>query len=120
MKKLGTKVLSVILVFSLIFGSAASVCSVAAADIGNTLENAGLAVVEVIFTTLVGAINAIVPDSKNFVKVKDRVVENFYEGTGEWKDEAAPNAQWKLGHSNASFVSQSEGTRDAFEWPSFH
>ncbi len=104
MKKITSKIVSILLVFSLLFGSASTMGTAAAADIGKTLENVGLGIVEVIFTTLVGAINAIVPDSKNFVKVKDRVVENFYEGTEDWADEAAPNAQWKLGHAKASLI----------------
>ena len=114
MKKISKKIVSILLVFSLLFGSAASTGTAAAADIGKTLENVGLGIIEVIFTTLVGAINAVVPDSKNFVKVKDRVVENFYEGTGEWKDEVAPNAQWKLGHANASLVPSDWETKDYY------
>ncbi len=104
MKKFGSKIVSILLVFSLLFGSAASMGTAAAADIGKTLENVGLGIVEVIFTTLVGAINAVVPDSKDFVKVKDRVVENFYEGTETWEDAAKADAQWKLGHSKASLI----------------
>ncbi len=104
MKKIGMKIVSIILAFSLIFGGTSVMGSAAAADIGKTLENFGLGIVEVIFTTLVGAINAIVPDSPNFVKVKDRVVENFYEGTETWEDEAKADAQWKLGHAKASLI----------------
>ena len=104
MKKLSTKIVSVLLVFTLLFSGAASMGTASAADIGKTLETVGLGIIETIFTALVGGINLMVPDSKNFVDVDDRVVENFYEGTGEWKDEAAPNAQWKLGHSNASLI----------------
>lgn len=114
MKKISTKIVSILLVFSLLFGSAASTGTAAAADIGKTLETVGLGIIEVIFTALVGGINIIVPDSKDFVKVKDRVVENFYEGTGEWKDEAAPNAQWKLGHANASLVPSDWETKDYY------
>lgn len=104
MKKIGMKIVSIILALSLIFGGTSVMGSAAAADIGKTLENFGLGIVEVIFTTLVGAINAIVPDSPNFVKVKDRVVENFYEGTETWEDEAKADAQWKLGHAKASLI----------------
>jgi len=114
MKKISTKIVSILLVFSLLFGGAASTGTAAAADIGKTLETVGLGIIEVIFTALVGGINIIVPDSKDFIKVKDRVVENFYEGTGEWEDEAAPNAQWKLGHSNASLVPSDWETKDYY------
>ncbi len=104
MKKIGMKIVSIILALSLIFGGTSVMGSAAAADIGKTLENFGLGIVEVIFTTLVGAINAIVPDSPNFVKVKDRVLENFYEGTETWEDETKADAQWKLGHAKASLI----------------
>ncbi len=104
MKKIGMKIVSIILALSLIFGGTSVMGSAAAADIGKTLENFGLGIVEVIFTTLIGAINAIVPDSPNFVKVKDRVVENLYEGTETWEDEAKADAQWKLGHAKASLI----------------
>ena len=104
MKKFGSKLVSILLVFSLLVGGASAVGTAAAANIGKTLENAGLGIVEAIFTSLVGAINAIVPDSKNFVKVKDRVVENFYEGTETWEKEAKADAQWSLGHAKASLI----------------
>lgn len=104
MKKFSAKIISILLVFSLLIGGASSVGTAAAADIGKTLEKAGLSIVEVIFTGLVGAINAVVPDSKDFVKVKDRVVENFYEGTETWEEEAKADAKWSLGHAKASLI----------------
>lgn len=104
MKKLGMKIVSVILAFSLIFGGASVMGSAAAADVTKSLENFGLSIVETIFTTLVGTINILVPDSPKFVQVKDRVVENFYEGTETWEDEAKADAQWKLGYAKASLV----------------
>ncbi len=113
MKKFGIKIVSVILAFSLIFGGASSTVTASAADIGKTLENVGLGIVEAIFTTLVGAINAIVPDSKDFVNVKNRVIENFYEGT-KWEKETAENAQWKLGHAKASLVPDDYKTKDYY------
>lgn len=102
MKKTSMKIVSIILAFSLIFGGS-SVTGFAAKEFTKTLEDFGLSIVETIFTTLVGAINFIVPDSPNFVKVKDRVNENFYEGT-KWEKETAENSQWKLGHAKASLV----------------
>ncbi len=114
MKKIGMKIVSIILALSLIFGGTSVMGSAAAADIGKTLENFGLGIVEVIFTTLVGAINAIVPDSPNFVKVKDRIVENLYEGTETWEDEAKADAQWKLGHAKASLVPSDWETKDYY------
>ena len=113
MKKISMKIVSVILAFSLIFGGSSVMTTASAADIGKTLENFGLSIVETIFTGLVGAINFIVPDSPKFVDVKDRVLENFYTGT-EWKKETAPEAQWKLGHANASLVPTDWQTKDYY------
>ena len=104
MKKITAKIISILLVFSLLIGGASAMGTAAAADVGKTLEKAGLSIVEAIFTGLVGGINAIVPDSKNFVKVKDRVVENFYEGTETWEEEAKADAKWSLGYAKASLI----------------
>ncbi|MBR3780125.1 MAG: hypothetical protein IKK63_02855 [Clostridia bacterium] len=113
MKKTSMKIVSIILAFSLIFGGS-SVTSYAAADFTKTLENFGLSIVETIFTTLVGAINFIVPDSPKFVKVKDRVIENFYEGTETWEKETKKGAQWKLGYAKASLVPSDWETKDYY------
>ncbi len=104
MKKFGTKIISVLLVFSLLFTGAASTVTASAADIGKTLENVGLGIVEVIFTTLVGGLNAIVPDSPKFVKVADRNTDNFYSGTETWSETADADAKWYLGHAKASLI----------------
>ncbi len=113
MKKTSMKIVSIILAFSLIFGGSSVMTTAYAADITKTLENFGLSIVETIFTGLVGAINIIVPDSSKFVDVKDRVLENFYDGT-EWEKETAPNAQWKLGHANTSLVPSDWQTKDYY------
>lgn len=113
MKKTSMKIVSIILAISLIFGGS-SVTGYAAADITKSLENFGLSIVETIFTALVGGLNLLVPDSSKFVKVKDRVVENFYEGTETWEKETAKNAQWKLGHAKASLVPDDWQTKDYY------
>ena len=104
MKKLGMKIVSIMLALTLIFSGTPAMISASAADIGKTFERAGLTIIEVIFTTLVGGLNLIVPDSKDFVDVEDRVVENFYEGTATWEEDAEADAKWKLGHSKASLI----------------
>ncbi len=101
MKKIGMKIVSILLAFTLMFSSMGTA---SAADIGKVLEKAGLSVVEAIFTVLVGGINFIVPDSKDFVQVKDRVIENFYEGTDTWEEDTKADAKWKLGHAKASLI----------------
>lgn len=114
MKKLGMKIVSVILAFSLIFGGSSVMGYAAADDVTKALENFGLSIVETIFTTLVGAINFIVPDSKDFVDVDDRNTDNFYSGTGKWNETAAADAKWYLGHSKASLVPDDWQTKDYY------
>lgn len=104
MKKFGIKIVSIILAFSLIFGGASAMGASAAADVETVLTNVGLSLVETIFTTLVGGLNLIVPDSKEFVKVADRNTDNFYDGTETWDKSAAADAKWYLGHSKASLI----------------
>lgn len=104
MKKFGTKIVSVILVFSLLFTGASAMGTASAADIGNTLKNVGIGVVDVIVTTLISAVNAVVPDSMEFKNVSEHSTENFYEGTGTFNDEAAENAAWSLGYAKSSLV----------------
>ena len=103
MKKLGMKIVSIMLAISLIIGGG-SMSLASAVEATQVLETVGLSIVEAIFTTLVGGLNLIVPDSKNFVKVSERSLENFYEGTGEFKNEAEAGAKWSLGHAKASLV----------------
>ena len=104
MKKIAKKIVSVLLVFTLIFGGAASTVTASAADVGKALEKVGLGLVEVIFTALVGGLNAVVPDSPEFVKVADRNTDNFYSGTETWDDTADADAKWYLGHAKASLI----------------
>lgn len=104
MKKIGTKIISVILVFSLLFTGASAMGTASAADVGNTLKNVGIGVVDVIVTGLISAINAIVPDSAEFKDVSEHTTENFYDGTDTFIDEAADDGAWSLGYAKASLV----------------
>lgn len=113
MKKIGMKILSIILAMSLLIGGASSIGTAAAADIGKTLENAGLGIIEVIFTTLVGGINIIVPDSPEFVDVSERNTDNFYTGT-KWAPKTPENGKWSLGHAKASLVPTDWETKDYY------
>ncbi len=113
MKKFGIKLVSVILALSLAFGGASTTCF-AASDVETALENFGLSIVEAIFTTLVGGLNLIVPDSKEFVKVSERNTDNFYEGTDGFIKEASEDAKWKLGHAKASLVPSDWQTKDYY------
>lgn len=114
MKKLGTKIVSVILAFSLIFGGASAMGTAYAADVKDTLTKVGITAVDAVVTTLISGINLLVPDSAEFVKVADREVENFYSGTETWLNEPAANAEWKLGHAKASLVPNDWETKDYY------
>ncbi len=99
MKKTGLKVLSVILVVSMLFAVTVPGAS-AAQSFGKRLGSAALGG---IISGVLSGLNFIFPDGKDFVKKADYVTENFYEGTG-LMDSPAENARWKLGYSNTSLV----------------
>ncbi len=104
MKKFGTKIVSLILVFSLIFTGASAMGNAAAADVEKTLTRVGVSIVDVIISGLLNVINFVVPDSKEFKKVAEHTLENFYDGTDTMLEEPAENAAWKLGYAKASLV----------------
>lgn len=104
MKNFGKKIVSIMLAFALIIGGSSAAMSASAADLGQTFINAGVSVFQALLSTIVGGLNFIVPDSKEFVSVADRNTENFYEGTGKILDEPADNAVWSLGYAKTSLV----------------
>lgn len=106
MKNIKKKIVSVVLASAIVVSGVASVGASAAADIGESLTHVGVVLLDGIITGLLKGISTIIPDDKNFNKVKDRVSENFYEGTEEFLDEPAENAQWNLGYAKASLVPQ--------------
>ncbi len=114
MKKIGIKIVSVVLVMSLIFSGFSAMGTASAADVGKTLKNFGVSIVDGIITTLITGINLLVPDSKDFVKAADRNTENFYTGTESMINEPAANAAWKLGHAKASLVPGDWQTKDYY------
>ncbi len=105
MKKTVRKVISVILVMTLLFSGSTSV---SAAD-GQAADNRGI-----IFTTnlINGLLNAVFIGfsalfPKDFPTVEEYYEngsENFYEGTETFLDEAAKDAKWYLGFGKASMV----------------
>lgn len=103
MKKHGIKIVSVILALTMVF-SGFSIVGVSAADAGTTLKNAGVGVLGGIVKGLLSAINFVVPDNKNFVKMDDYKNDYFYSGTETMLDEPAANAVWSLGYAKASLV----------------
>ena len=105
MKKTVRKVISVILVMTLLFSGSTSVC---AAD-GQAADNRGI-----IFTTNIvnGLLNAVFMGfsalfPKDFQTVDEYYAggsENFYEGMDTFLDEASEDAKWHLGFGKASMV----------------
>ena len=103
MKKHGIKIVSVILALTMVF-SGFSIVGASAADAATTLKNAGVGVLGGIVKGLLSAINFVVPDNKNFVKMDDYKNDYFYSGTETMLDEPAANAVWSLGYAKASLV----------------
>ena len=105
MKKTARRVISAILVMTLLFSGGTSV---SAAD-GEAADNRGI-----IFTTnlINGLLNAVFIGfsalfPKDFPTVEEYYEsgsENFYEGTETFLDEAAKDAKWHLGFGKASMV----------------
>ena len=91
MKKHGIKIVSVILALTMVF-SGFSIVGASAADAGTTLKNAGVGVLGGIVKGLLSAINFVVPDNKNFVKMDDYKNDYFYSGTETMLDEPAANS----------------------------
>lgn len=56
---------------------------------------------------VVFAVNAVFP-SPLFTGKSDYVSENFYEGTGVFRDKTGENARWRLGYANASLLTGNE------------
>lgn len=99
------KVLSVILATVMIFSI--TVTPVSAIDFESTSDPFTKAIARVIgtvFDSLVDVVNIFLRENDKFVDEDEYVYDNFYEGTAEFIDEAAPGANWSLGQSSASLV----------------
>lgn len=99
------KVLSVILATVMIFSI--TVTPVSAIDFESSSDPFTKAIARVIgtvFDSLVDVVNIFLRENDKFVDEDEYVYDNFYEGTAEFIDEAAPGANWSLGQSSASLV----------------
>ena len=103
-KKFFKKFISTALAVTMVLSGFSAVGASAASDIGTAMTHAGVSVLEFIVKGLLTGFCAIVPDSKNMKNISEYKAENFYEGTKEFLEEPADNAQWKLGYSKASLV----------------
>lgn len=107
------KIISIVLVMTMIF-SASAMSASAASGATEALTYVGTVILDGVVSTLIGAINAIVPDSKEIQKMKDYTDDNFYRGTGSMLDEPAENGKWMLGYSKASVVPEDWETKDYY------
>ena len=114
MKSISKKILSVILALSMIFGCAASMGANAASSAGEFFTDIGVFTLDKLLSGLIGAINAIVPDSKEIMKIKDFNNDYFFSGTETMLDEADDEAKWKLGFSKASIVPEDWQTKNYY------
>lgn len=102
MKTLSRKLISLLLVFTLVFSGAALQAN--AADAKQKATNVGIKALELLVTGIIGGINAVVPDNKNFAKVSEHTTDNFYTGTTEFLNTPAENAGWQLGYDKESLI----------------
>ena len=104
MKKRFMPLLSVILALSIIVSGFSAVGASAAKDLGSSLKHVGVAALEGIVRGLLGGLDFMIPDSKNFKKLSEYKDDNFYSGNKELLDEPAADACWNLGYAKASLV----------------
>ena len=104
MKKRSLKIVSLILVVSIIFCGFSTVGASAANDIGDSLTRVGVGALEFIVKSLLTGISSIVPAGSGIKKVSEHVSDNFYSGMDKFLEEPADNAKWSLGYAKASLV----------------
>lgn len=101
MKKKAAKIASIILALAIILSST----TVITASAGTSpVARVGISALGGIIRGVIGGLNAIIPDNKNFTKVSEHSTDNFYSGTEEFKDSADEKATWKLGYYKNSLI----------------
>lgn len=108
------KVVSIILALSMVFACATSTGAAAASSAAEFFTDFGVFALDKILTTVIGALNLIIPDSDEIMKMKDYTDELLYRGTEKWLEEPAENAKWKLGYGKASVVPEDWQTKDYY------
>lgn len=114
MKSISKKIVSIILALSMIFACASSMGASAASSAGEFFTDVGVFALDKLLNGLVGAINAIVPDSKEIMKMKDYTDEYFFKGTETMLEEPAEEAKWKLGYGKNSIVPEDWQTKNYY------
>lgn len=118
MKKISKKIISVILVFSLIFGCAANAFATDAVQSDNSKIIAATNAVNGILNGAFAVFGAMFP--KGDIPAVDEYYEgeskNFYEGTKELLDYPADGAKWSLGFAKESIVPENlaDGSKEYY------
>ena len=100
-KKLLAIILSLVMLFS-ITAVPVSAIDFERTDSGFTIVLAKT--IEWVFGSLIKAAGSFMRENDAFKSDEDYVYDNFYEGTGEFLDEAAADAKWSLGSAELSLV----------------
>ena len=109
------KALSFILAFAMIFSI--TVTPVSAIDFESSSDPVTKTIARVVgtlFESIVDVLNVFMRENDKFVDEENYVYDNFYEGTAEFIDEAAADAQWSLGQSSVSLVPENWEEYDLF------
>ncbi len=120
MKSFSKKVISIILALSMVFACATSTGAAAATSAADFFTDIGVFALDKLLTTIIGALNLIIPDSDEIMKMKDYTDEMLFRGTLNDKgepsmlNEPAEGAQWKLGYGKASVVPEDWQTKDYY------
>lgn len=114
MKKISKKIVSVILALSMIFACASSMGASAAASVGEVFTDIGVFALDKLLSTIIGALNAVVPDTKEISRMKDYTDDYLFRGTDTMLEEADEDAKWKLGYAKASIVPDDWQTKEYY------
>lgn len=100
-KKVLSVILATVMIFSITFTPVSAIDFESSSD---PFTKAIARVIGTVFDSLVDVVNIFLRENDKFVDEDEYVYDNFYEGTAEFIDEAAPGANWSLGQSSASLV----------------
>ena len=100
------KLTAILLAMSLLF--TAFCVPATAEDEYSDFEKGFYKVVDGLLDALVGGIANLIVEPRHWISDDEYVSENFYEGTSEFLDAPAADAQWSLGYANASIQTGNE------------
>ncbi len=109
------KALSFILAFVMVFS--VTITPVSAIDFESSSDPVTKTIarfVGTLFESIVDVLNVFMRENDKFINEDEYVYDNFYEGTAQFIDEAAADAQWSLGQSSVSLVPENWEEYDLF------